>query len=203
MSQNQAALNIIQRETKLKGKLLRPLSAKILKETEAELKGWVDREKLLDIHGRGRNRQIALAKKYKIKEYQTPAGGCLLTCEGYCKKVKDLFKHKKRHSVKEIKLLHVGRHFRLGKNKIIVGKDEKDNQKLLALRSKELKFEVPGHGSPVTLLIGKKSAKAIKLAAELTARYSSCKDSKVTVKCGKKKIIVKPISDKEIDKYRI
>lgn len=209
MSQNRSTLNQILNQTKLKGKLLRPLSAKLLLETEAELKGWVDRNKLLEIHGRGRKKQIALAKKWKIKGYQSPAGGCLLTCENYCRKVTDLFKHQKQNLVQDIKLLQIGRHFRLNNNnKIIVGRNENDNKKILALNNKKgLFFEVPGHGSPVTILFGKKTAKAIRLAAELTARYSSCKDSEILVKYGKDKlnsqIIVKNIKYNELDKYRI
>ncbi len=203
MSQNQTALDIIGRETGLKGKLLRPLSAKLLPETQAELKRWVNREKLLAIHGRGRKVQLNLAKKYKIKEYQTPAGGCLLTCEGYCNKVKDLYKFNKKIKVRDVELLRYGRHFRLGKNKIIVGRNHNENKALLRLQAKELWFEVPGHGSPVTLLIGKSNKKVIELAAQLTARYSDATSDKVLVKYGKSKIVVRSASEKVIEKHRI
>ena len=54
MSQHRAALKKIESEAGLKGRLLRPLSAKCLPETEAERKGWVNREKLLNITGRSR-----------------------------------------------------------------------------------------------------------------------------------------------------
>ena len=59
MSQHRAALKKIESEAGLEGRLLRPLSAKCLPETEAERKGWVNREKLLNITGRSRKVQIA------------------------------------------------------------------------------------------------------------------------------------------------
>lgn len=49
MSQHKNALFLVEKETKLEGKLLRPLSAKLLPETEAEKEGKIDRSKLLDI----------------------------------------------------------------------------------------------------------------------------------------------------------
>lgn len=208
MSQNQGALNIISKEAGLKNKIVRPLSAKLFSITEAEEQGWIDRNKLLDIHGRGRNKQLELAKKWKIVDYQTPAGGCLLTCDGYSNKVNDLFKHKTNVRVKDVEILKIGRHFRIGKNKIVVGRNKSDNEQLVKLRSKsEHVFEVPGHGSPVTLLMGKRTARAIKLAAKLTARYSDTTSIKVLVKYGQdntdKEILVKPATQSEIEKYRI
>ena len=84
MSQTKKALEIIEEESELKGRLLKPLSAKLFDETNAEKKGLVDRSKLYDIQGRQRNRQMELAKKFKIK-YPSPAGGCLL-CEKFLKR---------------------------------------------------------------------------------------------------------------------
>ena len=75
MSQNKKALELIEREAGLKGKLLRPLSAKLLPVTEAEKK-WVNRNKLLDVSGRRREKQMKLAKKFKIKQYPSPSGPC-------------------------------------------------------------------------------------------------------------------------------
>ncbi|MBT3643014.1 tRNA 4-thiouridine(8) synthase ThiI [archaeon] len=77
MSQVGPAMKIIDNE--IGYEMLRPLSAKLLKETSWEKSGLVDREKLLKIQGRGRKEQMALADKFKIK-YPTPGGGCLL-CE--------------------------------------------------------------------------------------------------------------------------
>jgi len=202
MSQNIGSLNIVEKESELKGKLLRPLSAKLLKETEAEKKKYLDRSKLLDIQGRQRKKQFALAKKFKIKEYETPSGGCLLTEEAYSNKLKDLF-NQKEYSKNDIILLKIGRHFRFGKNKIIVGRNHEDNLKLLKLKQKNLVFEAKDFVGPTTLLIGKTSKKAIELAASLTARYSDADKGKVVVSYGKKEILVNKIKEKELEKLRI
>lgn len=196
MSQHEKAMRIIEEESGLKGKLLRPLSAKLLPETEAEKKGWVDRSKLLDIRGRSRKPQLKLVKEFGIAEYPCPAGGCLLTEKEFTKKLRDFFKHNKRAKVKDMEILKLGRHFRVGENKIIVGRNEYENDALLRLKKKtDYAFEVKGIGSPITLLQGKKTKKAIKAAAELTARYSDAEDGEVKVNYGLKKIAVKkPIS---------
>lgn len=208
MSQHMRALKVIESESGLKGKLLRPLSAKLLPITEAEKKGWVDRSKLLAIEGRARKPQIALAKKFGITDYPSSGGGCLLTEKEFAKKVRDLLKHKKRATMEDMLLLKLGRHFRCGGNKIIVGRNEKENGMLLKSKEKsDYVFEVPNFGSPVTLLQGKKTAKAVKLAAQLTAAYSDAKRKKVLVKYGPEKpsrsIVVTPMAREKIDKFRL
>jgi tRNA U34 2-thiouridine synthase MnmA/TrmU len=205
MSQNIHALRLIEKEAGLKERLLRPLSAKLLPITEAEK--WISREKLLDIQGRKREKQMKLAKKFGINYYPTPAGGCLLTQREYACKVKDLLKNKKNISLSDIKLLKVGRHFRLGKNKIIVGKDERENKELLRLKSKtDYIFEVQNVGSPITLLQGKKTKESINLAASLTVHYSDSKENKTLAKYGKKlskALFVSDIKNEEIKKLNV
>lgn len=207
MSQNVQALTLIAKESGLDGKLLRPLSAKLLPITEAEKK-WINREKLLDIQGRRRDRQTELAKEFGIKSYPKPAGGCLLTQREYACKVRDLMKNKKRISINDIKLLKIGRHFRIGRNKIIVGRDEKENKKLKSLRgSSDYIFEVPKVGSPITVLQGNKTKEAINLAANLTLYYSDSKEFKTIVKYGKKRLskalLASDIKSEEIKKLNI
>ncbi len=189
MSQRFQALKLVEEQSGLKGKLLRPLSAKLLPKTFAEKKGMVDREKLRGIRGRSRKPQINLAKEFNIKFYPTPAGGCLLTCEEYAKKLRDLFKHKKHVSMKDVALLTVGRHFRLDENKIIVGRNEEENRVLtLKKASNDYYFEVPDIAGPTTLLQGAKTGRAVKAAAALTAYYSDSKDSTVTVNFGREQL---------------
>jgi len=207
MSQNKNALELIERKAGLKGKLLRPLSAKLLPITEAEKK-WVERSKLLDIQGRKREKQMKLASKFKIKNYPTPAGGCLLTNKEYVCKVRDLLINKKKISLKDIRLLKIGRHFRFGKNKIIVGRNALENKELLKLKnSLDYIFEVPNIGSPLTLLQGQKTKEALNLAGKLTAHYSDSKESKIPVKYGKKNLskslLVSGIKNEELNKLRI
>ena len=208
MSQHIKALKIIEGEAGLKNRILRPLSAKLLPETSIEKRGLVDRGKLLDIRGRSRKRQIKLAKEFNIADYSCPAGGCLLTYKEFADKVKDLFKHKKRVSMKDIALLKLGRHFRFGKDKIVVGRNELENKALLQMKlASDYFFEVPNCGSPITILQGTKTKTAIEKAAALTAYYSDEKDAQVRVRFGKNSLdriidVFKP-SQEEVEKLRI
>ena len=207
-SQHYPALRLIEEEAGLKGKLLRPLSAKLLPETVAEKKGLVDRTKLLNIQGRSRKPQFQLAKEFGIKSYPSPAGGCLLTCEEYSKKLRDLFANKKRVSMADVALLRVGRHFRLGKNKIIVGRNEAENKFLAAQKTpSEYYFELPDIVGPITILQGPKTKNAIETAAKLTAYYSDAETAKVKVNFGREalnKSLIVSVSDKaDVDKLRV
>jgi tRNA U34 2-thiouridine synthase MnmA/TrmU len=208
MSQHRKALNIIDEETGLEGRILRPLSAKLLPETEVEKKGLVNRQKLLDIMGRSRKRQIELADRFSIKDYPCPAGGCLLTCKEFAAKLRDLFDHKEKVGIEDVNLLKIGRHFRFGKNKIVVGRNEIENKQLERMREKDdYCFEVPDCGSPITLLQGPKTIEALRKAAVLTLRYSDKKEGKAMVKFGREKldksVVVSAIAASEIEKLRI
>lgn len=124
MSQMMNPMKIIEEESGLKGRLLRPLSAKLLPETNAEKNGLIDREKLYDIQGRRRDRQMALAKKFNI-DYPSPAGGCLL-CEKFLMNRFD-FLFKRGLKDKEVPLVNIGRHFNINGSWVVIGKNEKEN----------------------------------------------------------------------------
>jgi hypothetical protein len=208
MSQHFKALKIIEEESGLKGRLLRPLSAKLLPETIIEKKGLVKRDQLLGIRGRSRKPQIKLAKEFNIAYYPSPAGGCLLTCKEFANKLRDLFRHRKRCSMADIALLKVGRHFRLGENKIIVGRNEAENKILTIKKARnDYYFEVPDVGSPVTVLQGLKTKKAIEVAAALTAFHSDAKSNRVTVNFGRerldKSVTVSVPSKSKVESLRI
>ena len=182
MSQHRKALDIIEKEADLEGKILRPLSAKLLPPTEAEDKGWVDRTKLPSIKGRSRKPQIALASALGVFDYPSPAGGCLLTEKEFAARLRDLISHKRNITMKDVDILKVGRHFRSGKNKIIVGRNEEENRVLLSLDDRrQMYFEVQDCGSPVTVLQGRPSKRALVTAARLTARYSDSETEEVLV----------------------
>src|SRR5512136_2744193 len=132
MSQHYKALRTIEEESGLKGRLLRPLSAKILPQTVVEKKGLVDREKMMEIRGRSRKPQMRLAEKFGIKTYPSPAGGCLLTEKEFSTKMRDIFTHKKRCSMADVTFLKLGRHFRCGRSKMIIGRNETENKVLAA-----------------------------------------------------------------------
>ncbi len=76
MSQYRKALDTVERDTGLEGRLLRPLSARFLEPTLPERDGRLDRRRLLSIQGKSRRPQIALARQLGINEYEQPSGGC-------------------------------------------------------------------------------------------------------------------------------
>ncbi len=208
MSQHRQALDIIEKEAGLEGRILRPLSAKLLPPTEAEDKGWVDRTKLPSITGRSRKPQIALASSLGVFDYPCPAGGCLLTEKEFAARLHDFLKHKRRITMKDIAILKVGRHFRFGQNKIIVGRDEAENKTLQSFDDgKQTYLEVQNCGSPVTVLQGRLNKKALMIAGKLTARYSDSKTKEISVSyrhgniCGT--VNVEKISQDEISSLRI
>ena len=208
MSQHFKAMKIIEEEAGLKDKILRPLSAKILPETYIEKQGLVDRQRLLDIQGRSRKKQIELARTFSITDYPCPAGGCLLTYKEYADKVRDLFQHKKRVTLKDISMLKIGRHLRFEESKIIVGRNDSENKALTEMKSSvDYFFEVPGCGSPITVLQGEKTKEAVEKAAALTAYYSDNKNEKVTVRFGKtsltRTINVSRLTEEQVKNLRI
>jgi len=189
MSQHREALDLIDKEAGLKGKLVRPLSARLLPKTEAEEKGYLKSEAMRGISGRSRKTQIEMTKEFNIAKYQCASGGCLLTEAEFAKKLRDLFEHKKTITNKDIAFLKVGRHFRLGKNKIIVGRNETENNFLLkAKRKTDYYFEVPNCGSPTTILQGPKTKAIIKTAAGLTSFHSDKKTGEVQVNYGQRSL---------------
>ncbi len=177
-SQQRDKMNLVLRETGLKGKLLRPLSAKLMDPTEAELSGLVDREKLEAISGRSRKRQMELAREHGLDDYPNPGGGCLLTDAGYSNRLRDLVAHSKRLSFDDLNLLRTGRHFRLDPvTKIVVGRNEIENNLLMGYRREHhCLLEAPDVGSPLTLLIGNASEENVEKAAMITARYTSARN---------------------------
>ena len=208
MSQHYRAMKIIEEEAGLEGKILRPLSARLLPETDIEKGGLVDRTKLLQIRGRSRKPQIKLAAEFNIKDYPCPAGGCLLTDKEFANKLRDLFEHRKRVSLGDVSLLKIGRHFRCGENKVIVGRNEAEN-KLLAAKKRwdDVLLEVADIVGPTTILQGRKTKKAVELAAALTAFYSDAKNQTVRVNYGRrsldKSLCVSVPSREEVETLRV
>ncbi|MCK4547610.1 MAG: tRNA 4-thiouridine(8) synthase ThiI [Candidatus Eisenbacteria sp.] len=154
--------------------IVRPLSARLLPRTKPEEEGSVDREKLLDIQGRSRARQMALAYEWGIKEYASPAGGCCLTDPGFCGRLSDLLRHNRPLDRRAVRLLKYGRHFRLGERvKAIVGRKHSENQALEGLSIPEdVVLEVQTYPGPTVLVTGPADAGDVHRAAELAVRYS-------------------------------
>ncbi|MBI3547122.1 MAG: tRNA (5-methylaminomethyl-2-thiouridylate)-methyltransferase [Gammaproteobacteria bacterium] len=175
MSQRRDTMPVVARESGAFDRLLRPLCAKLLPPTMPEREGWVDREKLLDFNGRGRKPQMQLAEQYGFKEYAQPAGGCcFLTNEQYSHKLADLWQTRgtKQYELDDIMLLKVGRHLRPRPHfKLIVGRDEGENNFLNGYRRRFIHLTATSHPGPMVLLEGTANDDDLLLAARLTARF--------------------------------
>jgi hypothetical protein len=172
MSQTKNAMNSIDNE--LGFEILRPLSARLLQETLAEKEKIVDRTRFLAIQGRKRNIQLELARKFNIK-FPMPSGGCLLCEKAYKNRLKDLFDNYKKISPEQLQTLMNFRHFKSieTKGKIILGRNELENNTLLEL-NKKLKYNIifaPENAPGPTALFENKLDKV--LVEKLIRAYSS------------------------------
>ena len=177
MSQRKATMPVIQKRSGAKDRLLRPLCAKNLPETYPELQGWVDREKLFSITGRSRKPQMGLAEKFKIEDYSQPAGGCcFLTNAAYASKLTDLWtaRNSRKYELDDIILLKVGRHLRPRPHfKLIIGREEGENNYLEGYRHQFIHLRMPEHTGPLILVDGElKTEDDYVLAARIAARYT-------------------------------
>ncbi len=177
MSQRRFTIDLVAKECGLDGRLVRPLSGRLLPATLPEKEGLIKREWLLDIEGRSRKRQMALAAEFGLTQYPNPASGCLLTDQRYSDRLRDLLKYKPETDFNDFNLLRVGRHFRLGpQTKLVVGRDESENRIIESLMIKsDYHLETPDFGSPVGLLRGEADPDTMLMAAKVVARYSDGK----------------------------
>ncbi len=211
MTQQKPTLFHIDKISGLKGRILRPLSAKLLPPTIPEEKGWVDRNKLYGLSGRSRKPQIAMAKEFGISYYSQPGVSCILTDPGYARRVKALFSHRRREdiTVEELRLLRPGRHFWLNENlQVVVGRDEQDNLALETFRDGRWVFYPMDRQGPLVLATGINGESDIKLVAGITARY--CGGDKVLPfrihyeGNGKEGVVWgTPIPDSKLGKWRV
>jgi len=225
MSQRRDTLNIIERDSGSHTILLRPLSARLLTETEAERQGWVDRERLLDFSGRGRSRQIALARQFGITDFPAPAGGCILADPILSKRIARVYDGgfvvtPDSMSVTDIRLMLVGRQFLLpGGGWLVLGRDEKESLRIVELREAgDVLLLVEERPGPAALLrragesvaAGAVQAADLSLAADLVARYAKKIDgrpaaARVIVETGaeRRELIGNPPADEHIKNWAI
>ncbi|MGA9046765.1 argininosuccinate synthase domain-containing protein [Sulfuricurvum sp.] len=171
MSQNRESLDKVLNLSNCDGLLLRPMSAKSLEPTLPEINGWVDREKLENISGRNRERQMELAEQFGLKDYEAPGGGCLLTDENFSNKIRDFIAHD-TFEVADIPTLKYGRQLRLPEGaKLIIGRNAEDNAVLEAIENPKyihLSTELVG---PHAMLSQNASNNDRVLAAKLVLAY--------------------------------
>ncbi len=176
MSQRKDTMPVVQRDSGVTDRLLRPLCARNLPQTLPEREGWVKREELHDFSGRTRKPQMALAKKFGFDDYAQPAGGCcFLTDKQYAVKLTDLWQSRgaREYELDDIMLLKVGRHIRPAPNyKLIVAREEGEGKFLQGYKRQYPTLRVTSHGGPLTLIDGETSVDDLQLAARIVARYS-------------------------------
>lgn len=172
MSQMRHTMNHIEKLTGLRGRLLRPLSAKLLKPTIPEEEGIVQRDLLLGINGRSRKEQLALAARYGIDEYVSPSGGCLFTDPNIAVRVRDLFDHQRDCREVDLYLLTIGRHFRISEGtKAIVARNERENNELEKYQALSDSFFIPNFKGPLVFVKGRISDEEIRIIGSMLLRY--------------------------------
>ncbi len=186
MSQRRDTMRVIERDSNNDGLLLRPLSAKLMDPTTAETEGWVDREKLLNFSGRGRSRQIQLAKEYGVTDFPAPGGGCILADPILSTRIEKIYKgdfviKAEKITVTDVRLLLLGRQFLLPDDSwLILGRNEKENSRIEDLAGEnDILLRMPKRPGPTALLRGMKqhdfvagsNYKTLQNAASLVVRY--------------------------------
>ncbi len=173
MSQMKNIMRLIEKKSGLKRYLLRPLSAKLLDPTVPEELGWVNRDRLYGISGRGRKKQRELVSIFGIEEYRSPAGGCLLTEKSFKARFQDLVKHREDIDVNDLIVLRYGRHFRIcNRCKLVVGRDKRGNEFLKRLNWGNVVVDVINIPGPFSLMEWDGNALHLRLALKIIARYS-------------------------------
>ncbi|MGL5245635.1 MAG: tRNA 4-thiouridine(8) synthase ThiI, partial [Sarcina sp.] len=202
----------VKKESGFSNKILRPLCAKNLESTEMELNGLIDREKLLDIAGRSRTKQIELAKQWNIKDYPSPAGGCKLTEPNYAIRLQDLLQGQKEVTVDDLEILKLGRHLRISNStKAIVSRNAEEEEKLKAyIKDGDLILMAKNSVGAMVLTRGANSKEDLEIAASICGRYCKEKDNdNVEINCLDVKsnctsvINITPYKDEDLKEYMI
>lgn len=213
MSQRRDAICIIDRDSHLDGLILRPLSAHRFAATLPEEKGWVDRSLLLNIAGRGRKAQFALANQYGIKDFATPGGGCLLTEAGFSNRLKDFLTHEDpKYRMAQADLLRFGRHFRLSEaTKVVLGRNQSENEEI-EKRWREVNgvfFSPLNFNGPSAIALGQVGDEEKNVVGEMIFRYSRTyafhekQISYITLEGTETFAVSQPISEDRLNAYRL
>ena len=203
MSQTKDKLLIIEKETGLKGLIVRPLSAKLLPPTIPEQKGIIKRELMWDISGRSRTKQINLAKLYNI-EYEQPSGGCCyLTDEHFAIKFKEEMSFKKSLNWDDLSLMTVGRHLRLpGGTKMIISRNEGETRFLSGFKNR---FDYAYVEGKALAILKDLNPEDLAYIGGIMARYSGNKEVPVNI-CVNNNMtneIAKPLEDDIINSFKV
>jgi hypothetical protein len=173
MSQRLEAFARMEQGAGVEGLVVRPLCARLLPPTIPEKRGLYRREDMLNIQGRGRKPQMALAERWGITDYPSPAGGCKLTDPAFAERVFTL--QKLGHlAVEPLRAVRYGRIFPLGEHSfVLVGRDREDNEGLLAAVPDDARLlELADKPGPLAAVIGPADEQQMDRARELVVEYS-------------------------------
>ena len=208
MSQHKPALQLVMKLSGLEGRLLRPLSARLLEPTIPEREGMVNRDHLYDFQGRSRRPQQELARMLGIDFYPSSGGGCLLTDPIFGRKFRDILAHSgdRRPTMRELDSLKAGRHLRLpGGLKAVTGRTERENLWLEELfEGKVWVFDAREYPGASVFALGEPDEPDARLVAAVAARYSKGRGQAEVVVVARRgaetrEYIVRPATQEEID----
>jgi tRNA-specific 2-thiouridylase len=184
----------------------RPLSAKLLPPTVPERMGLVDRERLLNISGRGRKVQISLAKRYGI-DYEQPSGGrCYLTDPNYALKFKETLEREGSITREDLVLLSVGRHLRLPSGvKLVVARNEREVNFLSGFKNRYGYAQRKDQQGTLVIIKGVPKEEEYPLIAGVVCRYSKREPAEVIIKAkdDERFILGEPLDDEVLESFKI
>jgi len=134
----------------------------------------------------------------------------LLTDRGYSRRLRELMDNNPDFDLRDIDLLTIGRQFRLASGeKVIIGRDQKDNEKLLSMkRDDDIIIDIADYPSPIAMIPHGGSEEATKISASICVTHSDAPDDqeiKVTYHHGgdEQNIWVKAIPRNKLENIRI
>jgi len=203
MSQNRGSLNRVRNISRTADILLRPLSARILDPTPMELSGLVDREKLLDLNGRGRSRQLEMAKQYEFSSVPSPGGGCLLTDPGYANRLRAL-RDTGLLSGENARMIRTGRMFLLDGAIGLVGRSSEENDRMLEAGT-GIQLDIQGIPGPLGVLIGRETRENLTLLTAIMASYTKATGSvtALVISDENEAVITERISSEDRSRYMV
>ncbi len=208
MSQRPDAMNAVRKISGASDLIIRPLCQKRLPDTLPITEGWVKKDEMLDLYGRGRKRQMELAEEFGIEDFHNPGGGCMLTEKGFGFRARDLLDHDML-TERNSQFLLYGRHFRLNdRMKLVVGKTSGDNQSISDLVTDEMVLKAETSPGPIAVIQHTETPndEEISLAASIVLHFTPKSPDEGKVFYGlnyqlESSVIVKKPSREEVSEY--
>lgn len=197
---NKANILLIEKKAELEGLVLRPLCAKLLAPTKAEINDILDRRRLFSISGRSRKPQIALTKLFNIEHFESPSGGCLLTEPHFSRRLKNFLELYKGNN---FELINMGRHFKINNNLLILARNEREYNALTKYKGIFEFFDCYDNVGACAIFLNPSIPQERLVASGIVLRYS--KKAKTILYTNKDKIEkyenVHPIIEEDIKNF--